>query len=734
MLILFDAINLTLIAIVFIYLFLIGLISRNGDKTTATTSYQAVIVTIALWAVAMILYRSSAPSTALFWTRVLYVSATLTASSFYGFSIIFPYSEKLSSLKLWSVVFCNIAIIALVLAPHLIIRNTLAIPYNEKVIIWGKYYFLYFIYIAGFFSIGLFNLYEKYKKAQGLTKGQIYYVFVGYLIGSNLAMFTNLILVWVGNFRYNWLGQVMSVFMAIFTVYAIINYRLMDIRLVARKYLVISAYIATVGAFFVLTKFLAVIYIENVYTDLLDLSLLTIAILFTSPIKKYYYRLANKYFFSSLYDSNQLIAEISDGLRSTINLDKIFELVDLSLKKNLHLKAFGVLLYSHTAKSYTVAFNSGFPVAKKIPFASDRYIHKKYIKQNLPVLVDVLKKEKNEKIQKTINLFDKFKIKVLIPLNIKNETIGLLVLGEKESEEIFNDEDFKALKVIASQAAFAIDNALLYDEVSQFNETLQSKVDEQTKDIQAKAEHLKKLMDMRSEFLDITSHQLRTPVSVIKGVLSMLEENSIPQARVKEFIKGAMEKAIKLGEIINDILRASEMDSDKFTMNLRPVDLNEMMIKIIEDKRRTAEMKKISMAYDIPKHIPLVMTDPKYVEHAIVNLINNALQYTVKGSIKTSIQVLPTHVVIRVTDTGIGIPAEALPKLFQKFSRAENAVTTFTDGTGLGLFIIKQIVDANPGARVEVERTQVGKGTTFALWLPVAEPVAAKIPQAVPAK
>lgn len=724
--ILLDGINIALLAVVGIYFFLIYLIHQKGENRFIANFYQLVILTVALWTISMIAYRSSGAINALFYTKLLYSMATFTASSFFLFSFSFPGGIKPPTTAIFTAVTANIVMIILIQYSSLIITGVNLIPNQEKIILWGALYFSYVIYISGFFSAGLLNLFLKYLKSDGTIKRQIFYVFTGYFFASSLAMTTNLTMPWMGIFRYNWLGQVFSTIMAICTVYAMVAHHLMDIRLVARKYLVTSAYIATVGVFFILTKLIASLFIPKGYENLVDLALLIVAILFTAPIRRFYFRAANKYFFSSLYDSSKLIAEISEGLRSSIELDKIFETIHSSLKKTLHLKAFAVLLYSGKGRTYSIGFNSGFDAGKKKIFASDRYLHKHYTKTNQPIIVEELSRENNEACAKTVELLKSLGIELLIPLNIKNETIGLLALGKKEAGDIYNEDDLNVLKVISSQSAVAIDNAMLYEEVSQFNETLQSKVDEQTKEIQAKAEHLKKLMDMRSEFLDITSHQLRTPVSVIKGVLSMLEEGSVPPDRVKEFIRGAMEKAIKLGEIINDILRASEMDTDKFTMTIRPVDLNEMLEKIKEDKRRTAEMRNIAMVYELPTNLPLVLTDPKYVEHAIVNLINNSLQYTIEGSIVTSAEVTKTHVIIRVTDTGIGIPKEALTKLFTKFARAENAVTTFTDGTGLGLFIIKQIVDANPGAKIEVEKTAVGKGTTFALWLPIAPDPKAK--------
>lgn len=723
-----DTKNLAIIVAATINLLLGITVYSKRRESIINKLYGVFAFSVFFWGISMTLYRS-APSVELSISaaKVLYLAPIAIVVSFIFFVKKFPEEQKINS-ALSTIIIAVASILAYITyTTDSVISSIVFAPAGqEKIIKFGPLYLLYSTYVSAMFLWAYIVLLRKRRRYDNATRTQINYIFSGAFLASFSGMITNLIMPTFGMFYLNWAGQILTLIMIIFIGYAIIAHHLMDIRLVARKYLVTSAYIATVGVFFILTKLIASLFIPKGYENLVDLALLIVAILFTAPIRRFYFRAANKYFFSSLYDSSKLIAEISEGLRSSIELDKIFETIHSSLKKTLHLKAFAVLLYSGKGRTYSIGFNSGFDAGKKKIFASDRYLHKHYTKTNQPIIVEELSRENNEACAKTVELLKSLGIELLIPLNIKNETIGLLALGKKEAGDIYNEDDLNVLKVISSQSAVAIDNAMLYEEVSQFNETLQSKVDEQTKEIQAKAEHLKKLMDMRSEFLDITSHQLRTPVSVIKGVLSMLEEGSVPPDRVKEFIRGAMEKAIKLGEIINDILRASEMDTDKFTMTIRPVDLNEMLEKIKEDKRRTAEMRNIAMVYELPTNLPLVLTDPKYVEHAIVNLINNSLQYTIEGSIVTSAEVTKTHVIIRVTDTGIGIPKEALTKLFTKFARAENAVTTFTDGTGLGLFIIKQIVDANPGAKIEVEKTAVGKGTTFALWLPIAPDPKAK--------
>jgi signal transduction histidine kinase len=139
---------------------------------------------------------------------------------------------------------------------------------------------------------------------------------------------------------------------------------------------------------------------------------------------------------------------------------------------------------------------------------------------------------------------------------------------------------------------------------------------------------------------------------------------------------------------------------------------------MVEEKQLEAKDKKIKLKLDIPKQLPLVLASERYLEQAIVNLINNALVYTEKGSVTVKASKEKETVLIQIIDTGIGISKKDAARLFDKFVRARNATSTYTDGTGLGLFITKKIIDGHKNAKVWIEKTQLGKGTTFTISLP----------------
>ncbi len=267
---------------------------------------------------------------------------------------------------------------------------------------------------------------------------------------------------------------------------------------------------------------------------------------------------------------------------------------------------------------------------------------------------------------------------------------------------------------------------------------LEEKVKAQTHNLEEKNQHLEKLLKMRSEFLDLASHQLRTPVSVIKNTLEMMAEGDFEKVtpeEKKKYVHNAFEKSLKLEQIISDILVTSELDTADFTVNnknAQVIQLEDLVEKAIADIKFEAEQRKISLEWTKPeKALPPIAGYEQYLSHAFFNLIDNAVKYTPSigrtsetrdtrtepGQVKVSLAMQEQELIFMVQDNGIGIPKDEIRNMFKKFSRASNARNMYTDGSGLGLFIIKEIVEGH-GGRVTVE-SELGKGSTFKIFLPI---------------
>ena len=250
---------------------------------------------------------------------------------------------------------------------------------------------------------------------------------------------------------------------------------------------------------------------------------------------------------------------------------------------------------------------------------------------------------------------------------------------------------------------------------------------------------LMKLDQAKSDFINIASHQLRTPISVIQGVASMLLDGDIdkmPQEERQRFYEAVWIKSKKLQTIINDILNASKIDNKVSEMDqVEDVDIPEILKKVTSDFTLEAKERDIVLVLDVPKKpISIITGQKKYLEEVFVNLINNAIKYTpssvmtndvrkvrsVKGKAKVAVKVREDKekglIMIEVKDNGIGIPEKSAHSLFKKFARADNAVKMYTDGSGLGLYIVREVIEDH-GGRVWFE-SKVNIGTTFFVELP----------------
>lgn len=274
--------------------------------------------------------------------------------------------------------------------------------------------------------------------------------------------------------------------------------------------------------------------------------------------------------------------------------------------------------------------------------------------------------------------------------------------------------------------------------LEELTEKLEDKVEVQTHSLKTKNLHLQKLLKMRSEFLDVASHQLRTPVSVIKNTIEMMDDGDFDKITLverKKYIHNAYEKSIKLQQIISDILVTSELDTVDFTVhnkNAQAVQLEDLVEGAISDVKFEADKRKIILGWSKPKvKLPPIAGYEQYLKQAVFNLIDNAIKYTPSigetsetrdtrtesGRVEVSLEANDDMVVLTVKDNGIGIPEKELKNMFKKFSRASNARNMYTDGTGLGLFIVKEIVEGHHG-RVEVQ-SKTNLGTTFRIYLPI---------------
>ena len=232
---------------------------------------------------------------------------------------------------------------------------------------------------------------------------------------------------------------------------------------------------------------------------------------------------------------------------------------------------------------------------------------------------------------------------------------------------------------------------------------------------------IKEVDQMKDEFISIASHELRTPLTSIKGYLSLILEGTygkIENKKMKEGINRAIDSSKRLEALVEDLLNVSRIEQRRLDVKNEEVELEPIIQEIISQLKIPADEKKLLLEYKEPKEkLPLVLADPERLKQALINLIGNSIKYTEKGSIEVTTKIENDKLEIKIADTGIGMSAEEQKHLFEKFHRVQNEKTAKIIGTGLGLWITKQIVELMNGKIYLESMKDVGTQVTVKLNL-----------------
>lgn|GEM_PF-1445068 len=325
-----------------------------------------------------------------------------------------------------------------------------------------------------------------------------------------------------------------------------------------------------------------------------------------------------------------------------------------------------------------------------------------------------------ETLDPIVKFMRKNNIGVIVPLTKKVLMNGILLISGN-IEEIFSEKDLLFAEKIANNTSVAVSRALLYRETKNFAQDLEKTVEIRTNELQRSNKHLadaveelKKLDAAKSEFISIASHQLRTPISIIRGYVTMIKDGDFGALNdeQKDTLDRIQQGAKQLSTIIDDILNASRIEQGRLVITPEIVNINEMCHQIVADLQLKATTKGITVSIKNSQKQKLqIEADKGKIYEVLMNIIDNGINYTQKGNVMVMLEEKDKSITVSVKDSGIGIPKESQSKIFQRFSRLENAKKVRPDGTGIGLYIAKTIVDAH-GGKVWFTSKE-NEGTTF---------------------
>jgi len=712
------------ILMIAVFLALSFFVYLKDRKSLLNKAYSLVIFTGFIWSFTVLMADIDLDR-ALLWTQLSLLGPIFIPPSFLLFSTIFPYKSVLISRGK----------IILFLIPSLILTLFIFTKFNvERVWFekWGTDYkpgilyifvfFLFAIYIS--YSVALFL--KKYRALKGLERLQILYVLLAIISAVITGFVFNLLLPLFVSGQSSTYGPSLSSFIFFaFTTYAILRYRLMDIRVIIRRSAVFTALVLFITALYAIIAYLLSVAFIGIQSIILNGIVMAVLVaLGFEPLKKFLSEITDSFLFKAEYKPQEVLSEFSDKLASTLDLNVLSQFMVQRLNAVLKTTFASLFLLAEEKKEYIKVAESG-KIIGKINYIDKNLFAKvyNYLKE-INKAKDILVREEIKKINEQakspvlgilIREFEKYQVNLMVPFYLQEKLIGILFLGDKKSGDVYSQEDLRVLEIIASQSAVSINNAKLFEEQKHFAEHLKKEVDKATKELKIANIQLRKLDKAKSEFISIASHQLRTPLTVIRGYISMIEQGDfgIVSLKVKEPLDRVYKSTMRIIGLVEDLLNISRIESGRLKYDFKPTDLIALVTDVYEELKQQAKNKGLQFNFIKPeKEIPQIMLDQGKIREVIMNLTDNAIKYTDSGFVRVKLERDDDHVTFSVVDSGRGLEPDEILLLFQKFSRAKGAQLMHTEGTGLGLYIAKNII-AKHGGKIWVESPGKGQGSTF---------------------
>lgn len=700
-----------------------GLVLARDWRKIENKAFFGVSIGIILWAVGIAGFIGSHNlHFALIWAKIYYIAPIILVASSVVFAEYFNHRKKVSWL-LKAPVLIGGSILSLLIATerYFITHDVITKPFGNEVILDTQNYVIYSIYIISCFVLVISLLFIKLASTrQLLARQQIRKLLIGYLVSCFFGLYFNLILPGLGNYSLIALGPLATAFFLSSTAYAIIKHRLFDIRAVVTRslaYATTSLALAVVHGFIIFGSMKLIFGLRVPSYALIIISVfMGISGIVFPKLKAVFDRLTNRIFFRDAYDPQELYSQLNAALVSSLDLGYLAQKTSLIITDKLKPSYVQIGLKNSQEDGKYRTFSS-----HKIDLSSEdtSTIYKLMPGMRQSVLVaDYLEGTKGEKIKEILRKSDIAVLVRLTPNTTGQEDLGYLALGPKKSGNPYSSQDAKVLRTVAGEMMIAIQNALHYEEIQQFNVTLQDKVNDATRKLKATNEKLKKMDETKDEFISMASHQLRTPLTSVKGYVSMVLDGDVGpiNEQQRELLNQSFQSSQRMSNLISDLLNLSRINTGKFVIENSPVYLPAIIETELQQLREMAQGKNIELKLTVPPTFPTLMLDDGKMHQVIMNLVDNALYYTPPdGKVEVQLVETPHTVEFRVIDTGIGVPREAQKHLFGKMFRAENARRARPDGTGLGLFMVKKVIVEQQGA-VTFE-TEENKGSTFGFRL-----------------
>jgi len=416
-----------------------------------------------------------------------------------------------------------------------------------------------------------------------------------------------------------------------------------------------------------------------------------------------------------------VLQKLSHNISTTLEENQIFKKIEMEFIRQLGFEKSLVVLWNNLEKKFIICLNLGYndtelpKIDSAVNAEKERYLKLIREERNVSSLLTGPGFLPEDKIKHlfSVNHF------IISPLLPKEGSPGFFLVGTRNLEPRITEGDCELITILTNQISQAIDNARLFEKAWNSQQELEIKVEERTKQLTNAFDEVKKMNQRKSDFISSVSHELRTPLTSIKGYAAILlagKLGAVP-AEVKERLEKINRHSDELVHMVNDLLDISRIESGKVVLKMEPLELKGIVEKISDLLSEQIRAKNITFTYSPGDNCDTLLADRNQIERVFINLMGNALKFTPQnGLITVTTNRVNGLVQINVVDTGFGIPENAQEAIFEEFYRVENPINQEVKGTGLGLTLVKRIVECHHG-KIWV-KSKLGAGSTFSFTIP----------------
>ncbi|MBN1617869.1 hypothetical protein JW887_00825 [Candidatus Dojkabacteria bacterium] len=725
----------------------IFLFSRNRKSSSYLILVILAIITGPLWAISIALFREATDTVrALFWNRMIYVIAILIGFSFFYFIKAFPKKKEIGVLPTLLVHIVGLILLVILLFTDYFIEKIILNDAGNSVQLGGGYV-LWLIWMLSIFGIGIISIINEFSKLGDVERNQLRYFVIAIIIPSIGVVPTNAVLPLFGEYRYIWIGPLLMIPMNLIIAYGISRTRFIGAGVVQKTVVRFLALVINVSFIHFLLSFLKSFIQEHTSLAHLDIifvfgeiTFIVLGIMLSYGwINRVLVRAVVRRYYNEVEVRDQFIRSTS----SELDLDKISTVVFSTLYTSMNISRAGLVMLDNRNDEVVYQRFKNIVDLSLGDLKEMYYFWEASSFKDEPLLLNELEyvlgnqigqlsSKESERIQKAIKFLNDNRISGIFSFTHRDSLTGFLLIG-MENKLYFHSEDVDLLELLVNNVGVAISRALLYQEVRNFNETLQAKVDEQTHTLRDKVDELEKAQQRERDMLDILGHELRTPLSIIRNAFGLIEmkgkDNKLSTKDLQTYIEKGKEATEREIEIVENMLRATKLSSGQVMLNYESVGMVDVIEESIESQREKAQEKGIKMFFNKSKDKKVtfnVYADRTATQEVTDNLLDNAIKYTEKGSVTIDIGHNNDFVTVHVKDTGKGIPAEEIDNLGQKFYRVDQYLGDQEErklkmvrpgGTGIGLYVVYGLIKQMKG-KIWVD-SKVGEGSTFHFSLPI---------------